>query len=80
MRPYMTLTALLLAGASLQAKVPWVKEAQDLGFKDIKSCQDCHTPRMPGLNELGTWLMDEKAKRKAEKIDLMWLAEYPKKP
>lgn len=80
MRSSMTLAIAFMAGISLQAKIPWVKEAQDLGFKDIKSCQDCHTPQMPGLNELGNWLVAEKAKRKTEKIDLMWLSEYPKKP
>lgn len=79
MRHHLILAAAVLAlGASLQAKGPWVKEAQDLGFKDITSCQSCHAAKLPALNELGTWLVAEKAKRQADKIDLKWLADYKK--
>lgn len=77
-RPLTLATAILLAGISLHAKGPWVKEAQDLGFKDITSCQSCHAAKLPALNELGTWLVAEKTKRQADKIDLKWLADYKK--
>ncbi len=80
MRHFITFsTLLILSGVTLQAKAPWVKQAQDLGFKDIKNCQACHSAQLPGLNELGDWLVAEQSRRKAQKIDLMWLSEYPKK-
>lgn len=70
--------AALAALPSLQAKAPWVKKAQDLGFKDIQNCQACHS-KLPALNEMGQWLKDEKGKRKAAEVDLAWLKDYPKK-
>lgn len=72
------LAAVLLASGVLQAKTPWVKKAQELGFKDIQNCASCHTAKPPALAELGKWLVDEKAKRKAAAIDLAWLKDYKK--
>ena len=72
------LATALLAPLSVQAKTPWVKKAQELGFKDIKNCQSCHTAKMPGLADLGNWLVAEKTKRKATEIDLAWLKDYKK--
>lgn len=69
---------LLAVAAGAQAKAPWVKKAQDLGFKDIQNCQACHS-KLPALNEMGQWLKDEKGKRKAAEVDLAWLKDYPKK-
>jgi mono/diheme cytochrome c family protein len=72
----MTLTT--LAPVSLHAKAPWVKKAQELGFKDIQNCQSCHLAKMPGLNDLGKWLADEKTKKNAPAVDLAWLKDYKK--
>jgi mono/diheme cytochrome c family protein len=68
-------TGLLMVSSYAQAKAPWVKQAQDLGLKDIQNCQACHTAKPPALAELGNWLMEEKKKRKATEIDLIWLKE-----
>lgn len=76
--PFVILATALLAPVSIQAKTPWVKKAQELGFKDIANCQSCHVAKMPGLNELGNWLVAEKTKRKASQVDLAWLSEYKK--
>jgi mono/diheme cytochrome c family protein len=76
--PIISLTVaagLLMAASSAQAKTPWVKQAQDLGLKDIQNCQACHTAKLPGLNELGNWLMEEKKKRQATEVDLIWIKE-----
>ncbi len=70
--------AALLALLPAQAKAPWVKKAQDLGFADIQNCQSCHA-KTPALNELGQWLKDEKLKRKVAEVDLAWLKDRPKK-
>jgi mono/diheme cytochrome c family protein len=72
------LSVALLAPLALQAKPAWVKKAQELGFKDIQNCAACHTAKPPALVDLGTWLADEKTKRKATAIDLTWIKDYKK--
>jgi len=72
------LATAVLAPVAMQAKTPWVKKSQELGFTDIKNCQSCHTAKMPGLNDLGNWLMAEKTKRSAAAVDLAWLKDYKK--
>ncbi len=71
--------ALLLA-IPAQAKMPWVKKAQEAGFADVKSCQSCHADKMPKkggeLAERGKFLVDMKAKKKAAEVDLAWLKDY----
>jgi cytochrome c553 len=73
----------LLAAVPAQAKLPWVKKAQDMGFDNIKNCASCHVNEKPKkgekYNALGDWLMDQKAKKKAAEIDLAWLKDAPKK-
>jgi hypothetical protein len=71
----------VLASTPLEAKLPFVKKAQALGFKEIENCASCHTTKMPkkddaGLNERGKFLADEKTKHKAEEVDLNWLKDY----
>jgi hypothetical protein len=82
----MTRTAcaiLALAFLSLpaQAKLPFVKKAQELGFSDIKNCQACHADKMPkkgasAPNERGKFLLKMKAEKKAAEVDLAWLKDY----
>ena len=67
----------------LQAKLPYVKKAQELGFKDIKNCASCHKEAMPKaaakgapFNEVGTFLVEQKTKKKAAEVDLNWLKDY----
>jgi hypothetical protein len=54
---------------------PYVRQAAKFGAKD---CTFCHTNPAggEGWNERGKWLMAEKDKRKADSIEMEWLAEY----
>ena len=53
---------------------------------DVKSCQTCHVDKLPKkddgkheLNDEGKWLVAEKEKKGAKKVDGAWLKDYPKK-
>ncbi len=54
---------------------PFVKKAEKFG---AKNCLFCH--KQPsggeGWNERGDWLIAEKDKRKADAVDVEWLADY----
>ena len=55
------------------------KEAKAAGVADVK-CQSCHTAAMPkkdshDLNDTGKWLVAEKEKRGAKKVDGAWLKD-----
>ena len=75
----------LIAGAAVilalpaQAKLPFVKKAQDAGFPEIKNCTACHvgTPKKGGeLTERGKFLEKTKAEKKAAEVDVAWLKGY----
>ncbi len=73
------------AALSVQAKPAFVKKAKDMGFDYIQNCQSCHVDKMPKkdakgepFSEIGKFLMEQKAKHKAEEIDLNWLKDYKK--
>jgi hypothetical protein len=72
--------AALLLSSPLQAKVPWTKKAQALGFDNVKNCQSCHATAKPkkgdALTPMGDFLMARKAERKAAEVDLAWLKDY----
>ena len=77
--------ATLIAAAALifavpaQAKMPWVKKAQELGFAEVKDCKACHVgaPKKGGeMTARGKFLEETKAKKKAAEVDLNWLKEY----
>jgi Skp family chaperone for outer membrane proteins len=77
--------AMLVAAAALilavpaQAKLPYVKKAQELGFADVKNCTACHegAPKKDGaMSERGKFLKKLKADKKAAEVDLNWLKEY----
>lgn len=81
MRKYAILPLLaLLAAPALEAKLPWTKKAQALGFTNVKNCQSCHATEKvkkgDPLTEMGTFLMDRKGKEKAAEVDLAWLKDY----
>ena len=78
-------TFTLIAAAALilavpgQAKMPWVKKAQELGHAEIKDCKACHVgmaKKGGELSERGKFLEDMKAKKKAAEVDLAWLKDY----
>ncbi len=59
------------------------KQAKAAGA-DVKNCQTCHTATLPkkdshDLNDAGKWLVAEKDKRGASKVDGAWLKDYQKK-
>lgn len=74
------LLMLALAGLPAQAKLPFVKKAQALGFAEIKDCKACHAvlpPKKGGeMTERGKFLLSAKASRKAAEVDLAWLKDY----
>ena len=87
-----TQLALLAAAAVLamstpaNAKMPFVKKAKDLGFAYIENCASCHVDKMPKAaakgepyNEVGKFLLAEKAKNKATEVDVAWLKGYKAK-
>ena len=61
------------------------KQAKAAGV-EVKNCQGCHTVALPKkgegqneLNDAGKWLVAEKDKRGAAKVDGAWLKDYPGK-
>jgi len=73
-----TAVAVVLA-LPAQAKMPWVKKAQEVGFAEVKDCKACHVgaAKKDGeLSERGKFLMTTKAAKKAAEVDLNWLKEY----
>lgn len=57
------------------------KKAKEAGFP-ATNCQYCHVEKMPkkeavSMNDRGTWLKNEKAKRNAKEVDAAWLKDYP---
>lgn len=80
-RPIKFMAAAIVAGLFLatafrtEAYPPFVRKSEKFGAKD---CLFCHKEPQggEGWNERGTWLMAEKDKRKADSIDVEWLADY----
>lgn len=71
--------AALIIAVPAQAKMPWVKKAQEAGFAEIKDCKACHVgaaKKGGELTERGKFLVDMKTKKKAAEVDLAWLKEY----
>ena len=59
------------------------KQAKAAGA-DVKNCQTCHVATLPkkdshDLNDAGKWLLAEKDKKGAAKVDGAWLKDYQKK-
>ena len=57
------------------------KQAKAAGVA-VDNCAYCHGEKLPKkgastFNERGKWLVAEKGKRKAEKVDGAWLKDYP---
>jgi hypothetical protein len=60
---------------STSAYPPFLRKAQKFG---AKNCLFCHKEPEggEGWNERGQWLIAEKEKRKADAIEVEWLADY----
>lgn len=81
MRMLPAILLLAIAGLPVQAKLPFVKKAQELGFADVKNCQSCHVDKMPKKgasegNARGKFLLATKVAKKATEVDLAWLKDY----
>ncbi len=75
--------AILAVGSPVNAKMPFVKKAKDAGFTFIENCASCHVDKMPKkeakgepYNEVGKFLLAQKAKNKATEVDVAWLKDY----
>ena len=75
----------LAFSATSTADMEIQKQAKAAGV-DAKNCQYCHTVAMPKkenaakeLNDCGKWLVDQKAAKKADKVDGAWAKDCPKK-
>lgn len=78
--------AILAVGSPANAKMKYVKQAKDLGFTYVKDCASCHVDKMPKAaakgepyNEVGKFLLAQKAKNKATEVDVAWLKDYKAK-
>jgi hypothetical protein len=76
----LSIATMIIAGAvgssfSTNAYPPFKKKAEKFGAKD---CKFCHTEAAggEGWNERGQWLIAEKERRKADAVDVEWLADY----
>lgn len=76
----LTVAVAILAGCMFTAMrtnayPPFVRKAEKFGAKD---CLFCHKEPNggEGWNDRGNWLIAEKERRKADSIDMEWLAEY----
>ncbi len=80
LKALLAVLAIIAAGASLQAKLPWMKKAQGMGFDQVKSCQSCHATERPKKGDafapMGQYLINRKDKEKASEVDLAWLKDY----
>ena len=68
--------ALVIFGtASSSALPPFMPRAEKYGAKD---CAFCHAGPSGGRewNDRGRWLVAEKKRRKARRIDVEWLQDY----
>jgi hypothetical protein len=61
-----------------------IQEQAKAAGVDAKNCQYCHVDKLPkkdaGLhepNDVGKWLIAEKAKKGAKAVDGAWLKDYP---
>ena len=76
----LSIATVIIAGVvgssfSTRAYPPFLRKAQKFGAKD---CTFCHTQPTggEGWNERGNWLIAEKERRKADAVDVEWLADY----
>ena len=73
-----------LAAAPAAADMALQKKAKDLKLAAVQNCQSCHVDKMPKkgaspVNDMGKWLVDQKAAKKAKEIDVAWLKDYKPK-
>ena len=72
--------AVLGSAAFASATINMQKQAKTAGV-EVKSCTHCHVAKLPkkgaaGVNDVGKWLVEQKAKKKAKEVDGAWLEDY----
>lgn len=77
----MVVCGFLAFSATSSADMEIQKQAKAAGV-DVKNCQYCHVASLPkkeshDLNDVGKWLVAEKDKRGAKKVDGAWVKDYP---
>jgi hypothetical protein len=75
--------AWLAASGNAGATLDMQKQAKTAGVQ-VANCLHCHGEKLPKkdastYNDRGKWLIAEKGKRKADKIDGAWLKDYVEK-
>lgn len=71
--------AVLALAIPAQAKMPFVAAAKAAGIESVKNCASCHVgaaKKGGELNDMGKWLVAQKATRKAADVDVKWLKDY----
>ncbi len=76
----LAVAACVSLSGTAQATMVIKKSAQTAGF-EATACTYCHVDKLPKkdaakLNERGTWLKEQKAKKSAKEIDGAWLKDY----
>jgi mono/diheme cytochrome c family protein len=76
--------ALALLAAPAAADMALQKKAKDLKLATVQNCQSCHVDKMPKkgaatFNDMGKYLVDQKAAKKAKEVDVAWLKDYKPK-
>jgi hypothetical protein len=75
-----TAAAALLGPRPVEATKEMQEEAKKLKLP-VQNCLHCHNEKLPKKNtvthnDVGKWLIAEKEKRKAKKIEVEWLKDY----
>jgi hypothetical protein len=75
--------AWLAAAGNASATLDMQKQAKAAGVQ-VANCLHCHGEKLPKkeaatYNDRGKWLIAEKEKRKADKVDGAWLKDYTEK-
>jgi cytochrome c553 len=79
----LSVAAWLAGSATATASLDMQKQAKAAGVQ-VANCLHCHGEKLPKkdastYNERGKWLIAEKEKRKADKVDGAWLKDYAEK-
>ncbi len=77
--------ALLVSGINFSPNAYATKEiykaAKDKYGSEVKGCKHCHVKSLPKdndheLNDLGKFLLKTKEEKKADSVDVAWIADY----
>lgn len=75
----LAVAALIGSSSGINAYPPFLRQAKQLGIAPAEAdCTFCHLEKEggEGWNDRGKFLIAEKEKRQAERIEIAWLKEY----